>query len=244
MNTNPLTQESWVAPDRKRVFEKIVETLKDLLRQGKLTPGQQLVSERELATRLNVSRSSVREALRTLEFLGVLNIIPGRGAFVTQLDFSPLAEFFGLMLAMHQASLAEIMAVRESLDTCAAMLSAKHATLEDLAYIETIVERMKTAAARSDAGACDDFEFHRAVVRASHNCVLELLFQAFSEAVKGSMEKRLLAIKNLPNALNLLAESHSRILEQIKKRDGAAAAREVSEHFYCVERHFTVNYEQ
>jgi len=71
----------------KKVYEEIVEQIKKLIVDGKLQPGDKLLSERELSEKLNVSRASVREAFSALEIMGVISIRPGEGSFVQQVSY-------------------------------------------------------------------------------------------------------------------------------------------------------------
>src|SRR6056297_2307241 len=100
MVTNP---GSAFAPPKKRVFDEIIQHFKDAIAVGNLKSGDRLLSERELSSRLGVSRGSLREALKTLSMFGVISSEPGRGAYVMSPGFKSLSSFFELMLALKPA---------------------------------------------------------------------------------------------------------------------------------------------
>ncbi len=112
----------------KKIWEEIVEQLKTMITNGELEPGDKLPSERDMSESMGVSRASVREALITLEAIGILEIKPGEGTFVRQTSdaetFAPLA----MVLALERNPGAQMMEVRRVLETEMAALAAERAS--------------------------------------------------------------------------------------------------------------------
>jgi GntR family transcriptional repressor for pyruvate dehydrogenase complex len=155
----------------KRIYEEIMEQLKDMISRGELRHGQKLPSERELAESLGVSRASVREALTALEAIGILDIRPGEGTFVRETSVSATFAPLAMVLEMEQNSMSQLMEVRRVLETEIAALAVQRATEEDLINIETNLNHMKTARTISEAVEAD-LMFHFAIAEATHNSIL------------------------------------------------------------------------
>jgi GntR family transcriptional repressor for pyruvate dehydrogenase complex len=144
----------------KRIYEEIVEQLKELISKGELKHGQKLPAERELAESLGVSRASVREALTALEAIGILDIRPGEGTFIRETSVSTTFAPLTMILEMEQNSISQLMEVRRVLETEIAALAVQRATEEDLARIEENLNRMKSAKTISEAVEAGLWLFH------------------------------------------------------------------------------------
>ena len=124
----------------KRLYEEIVEQIKQLITDGKLKPGDKLLAERELAEQFQVSRASVREAIRTLEMLGVIDIRPGEGTFVRRTGADDIIRPLAMFLAVERSSLLDMFEMRRIFETANASLAAERATQEELDQIESTLE--------------------------------------------------------------------------------------------------------
>lgn len=155
----------------KKIYEEIVEQLKEMISNGELKPGQRLPSERDMAESLGVSRASVREALTALEAIGILDIRPGEGTFVRETSVSTTFAPLAMVLEMEQNPGGQLMEVRRVLETEMAALAAQRATEEDIKNIETSLNRMKTAKTISQAVEAD-LRFHFSIAEATHNTIL------------------------------------------------------------------------
>lgn len=164
----------------KRIYEEIMEQLKEMISNGELRHGQKLPSERELAESLGVSRASVREALTALEAIGILDIRPGEGTFVRETSVSDTFAPLAMVLEMEQNSMEQLMEVRRVLETELAALAAQRATAEDLMNIEANLNHMKTAHNISEAVKAD-LRFHFAIAEATHNRILLRLMNTVAD---------------------------------------------------------------
>ena len=115
-----------------RIYEEIVRQVKALIAEGRLKSGDQLPPERDLAAQFKVSRTSVREALRTLESLGLIEIRPGEGTFVREVSVESLIEPLAHVILSQREAVGELFEARRLLEPALAGLAARRATQDDL----------------------------------------------------------------------------------------------------------------
>lgn len=228
--------------EKRRLSDSILDQLKTLLLERDLKPGDKLPSERELASIFKVGRPSIREALRTLNILGVLDIRPGHGVFVKTPDaqayLDGIQESIGFLLEVEHRTFLEILEVRSVLESHTAILAAKNATEEDLARLEEAyltLSRIQIAYSKDpdEEGAENwieaDYEFHKAISLCSHNGVLMAMINFLKSLVQRTSRKLL----SMPDLLKVGAEfneEHKRILEAIKAHSEQEAAQAMSVH--------------
>jgi GntR family transcriptional repressor for pyruvate dehydrogenase complex len=218
-----------------RAYQRIVEQVEDALVRGDLRPGQRLPSERELVSQFEVSRSTVREALRVLESNGVVRSRPGdpNGPEVLPFSSGALRKQMVRLARVDEVSLTELVSFRMILDGSATMLAAQLRTTDQLAEMESAIEVMRAAI---DVGYEEfseaDIAFHEAVARASRNS----LIQVCNDVVRGVV-LTLIAdkISRARNRRALMTESlghHAEVLEAVRAGDGRAAARVARQKMY------------
>ena len=167
----------------KRLYEEIVEQIKQLITEGRLKPGDRLLAERELAEQFQVSRASVREAIRTLEMLGVIDIRPGEGTFVRGTETDDIIRPLAMFLAVERSSLLDMFEMRRIFETATAGLAAERATEEELDHIGAMLEKMRERLNVLDPEKGEEYDaaFHYAVAESTHNSLLTKLFKTVSE---------------------------------------------------------------
>ena len=222
----------------KRLYEEIVEQIKHLITDGKLKPGDRLLAERELAEQFQVSRASVREAIRTLEMLGVIDIRPGEGTFVRGTETDDIIRPLAMFLAVERNSLLDMFEMRRIFETATARLAAERATEEELDHIESMLEKMRERLNVLDPEKGEEFDaaFHYAVAEATHNSLLTKLFKTVSEefAKANSVARRQLYHDNIQNAQKII-DQHSEILEAIRSRNAQVASEAMLAHLIFAE---------
>lgn len=222
----------------KRLYEEIVEQIKQLISDGKLKPGDKLLAERELADRFQVSRASVREAIRTLEMLGVIDIRPGEGTFIRGTETDDIIRPLAMFLAVERNSLLDMFEMRRIFETATARLAAERATFEELDQIEAMLENMKERLNIQDPEKGEEFDaaFHYAVAEATHNSLLTKLFKTVSEefAKANSVARRQLYQGNVENAQKII-DQHGEILAAIRSRDPKLAGDTMLSHLIFAE---------
>lgn len=164
---------------RRPVTEVIAEVITERIRSGSLRPGDKLPAEPELARQLQVGRGSVREAIRTLHTLGVLEVVRGRGTFVAEPMRQSHSEQFVGLSSVSGTDLAQVLELRIALETAAVSLACVRATEDDLAEMRRRVEEHEAAAEQGDVLAehRTDEAFHDSLLQAAHNQHLHSMYR-------------------------------------------------------------------
>jgi len=154
---------------QKRVYEDIVGQVQALIQEGVLKPGDRLPPERELAERLGVSRSSLREAIRALELRGLVVSRPGAGTFVSTESVETILSVIAASINGSGGYLSDIFEVRHLLEPQIAALAAERATPEDIRSMASSLEEQARQIERGETGVEGDTAFHFAMAMATHN---------------------------------------------------------------------------
>lgn len=219
----------------QKVYEKIVEQIKQLIIDGQLQPGDKLLSERELADTLNVSRASLREALTALEIMGIISIRPGEGSFVRRASFEEMMEPLSFFLQVEIDDIMQVLEVRKILEVEAVALAATRATEEELEAIRKAVESMVEQIETGEIGEVADADFHFAVARAANNPILMSLMNTISDLMTNvfrSSRQKMFLIENMPETLY---QAHYGIYEAIVSHDPKQAQQRMRDHLAMVE---------
>ncbi len=216
---------------KNRVFDDIIQHFKDAIADGNLKSGDRLLSERELSSRLGVSRGSLREALKTLSMFGVISSEPGRGAYVMAPGFNSLSSFFELMLSLKPAVSENILEVRMILECEAVRIAATRATPEETAGIKGIMERMPLSLSGPDFGAEADFQFHNAIMKATHNDILIFVYEAIEGLLRRSHYERRVKLFKIDGIRQGLVAHHQEVYNAIAARDPEKASACMRKHF-------------
>lgn len=200
------------------LYEQIVSQIKGLIVSEQIKPGDRLPSERELSERLSTSRHSVREALRVLNAVGMLEIRPGSGTFVSRRADVLLNEtvFASIVEKDFRFSVLE---ARQILEPGIGALAALRATNQDLATIEEHVRTMEEQVREGVDYVAADLGFHLSLVNATQNLVLIKMVNAL---------ENLLVI--IPPAKEKAARAHRRIFMAVKDHDSKLAFKAMEEH--------------
>lgn len=171
----------------QRAFEAVVAQIKEAILDGKLAPGMRLASERKLMEEFGVSRTTVREALRALEQMGLCEVIrgPQGGVRIKAPSTQAIADALGSVVRYRPDQLPELVEARIIIESQIARLAAERANEEDLAKLEELVNRMLKYV---EAGPPDyteaDWSFHLATAAACRNFVLESVLSSMGQSVK------------------------------------------------------------
>ena len=146
-----------------RIYEDIVRQVRALIADGHLKSGDRLPPERDLADRFRVSRTSVREALRSLQARGLIEIRAGEGAFVRDVSVEALVEPLALVILPYREAVGELFEARHLLEPAIAALAARRATREELAEMERILAEQAREVAHGRTGMAQDSALHAAI---------------------------------------------------------------------------------
>jgi DNA-binding FadR family transcriptional regulator len=216
---------------KTRVYEEIVAKIKDMLENGRLKSGDQLPGERELSEVFQVSRSSVREALRTLETQGHLESRQGDGTYIASKSVESLVNPLASVIFSEKDSQMELFEMRRLIEPQLAYLAAERATQEEIAMMEQALVLQEEAIARGETGTDVDKSFHYIMAKATKNKVLLRLTDSMRDLLAESRDKYL-QVEGRPGKS---ISRHRQVLDAIKAGDGELAARVMLEHVVDIE---------
>ena len=215
--------------------DMIVKELTSYFLTDAIAVGDKLPTEMELCERLQVGRSTVREAIKALQVMGYVTIEPGRGAFLKRKHLESPVHNLLSWLGSRKTEVADLIDVRMQLEPFAARLAVERGTDEDIAAIAALhaeYERVLAAAPFDELQGerlCDlDAAFHAAIAQASHNLLLIDLNTVMAEAFK---EFRTRSFKVESHARNAVVP-HRKILAALQKRDAAGVQRYMKGHLF------------
>lgn len=226
----------------KRVYEQIVDQIRMLIRRGDLKPGDKLMSERELSELLGVSRTSVREALSALDFLGILETRQGEGTFIANVSEQSLIEPLALIMAMDREAALELLEVRKMLEGEAAELAALRATQEDLYQMEEAINTMAEDLKHGNLGEAGDAKFHYTIAEATGNKVLVKLMNTIQDLLLQNMRSSRMYMYTQQGNAEKLFQQHEAIFRAIQSGNPQEARREMLAHLEFVQEEMTKNY--
>jgi GntR family transcriptional repressor for pyruvate dehydrogenase complex len=215
---------------RSKVYEDVARQIERLILK-KLKPGDKLPSERELAEMLDVSRSSIRDAIRSLELVGMVEPRQGAGTIVKEITAEALVNPLAHALKRKQELVGELMEFRRILEPPLAARAAARASVDDTAEMEEILARQEEKLRRGETTIPEDSEFHYAIALASGNSVVLKVLDILMDMLRETRE-RSLQIEGRPQKS---LTGHRRILTAIKRRDAEAAKDAMRRHIEDVE---------
>ncbi len=222
---------SFTAVRRTRVFQDVAQQIQRLIVDGVLKPGDRLPPERELAERFAVSRGSVRDAIRTLELVGLVVPRQGEGTVVADLSSEALAMPIASVLLRKRELIAELLDIRKMLEPALAARAAAHASPEEIAHLEDILRRQREKVLRDEPTVEEDTEFLYAIAVAARNGVVRKVLDVLMDLLRET-RSRSLQLQGRPQ--RSLA-GHKRVLDAIKRRDADGAERAVRQHLQEIE---------
>lgn len=224
--------ERTVDPLRSGVLHQAIQDrIKQFIIDQGFRSGDALPTENELARTLGISRGSLREAMKSLQTLGVVETRHGYGTFVGRFSFEPLIDGLTFQILVSRETMPrairELLDLRQVLETALMPRVTEVATEAQLEQLDDLVSRMEASAARDEQFAEEDREFHEVLYRPLGNDLIIQLLRAFWDifyAVGQESSRRTVL-------LGETAEQHRRILDAIRARHGPAAADAMSAHF-------------
>ncbi len=216
---------------KTRVYEEIVSKIKDMISQGKLKSGDQLPTERELSEVFKVSRSSVREALRTLESQGYLESRQGDGTYIASQSVETLVQPLASAILSKKDALAELFEMRRLIEPQLAYLAAERATPDEIAEMEKILSVQEEQISRGETGTDFDKTFHCTLVQATKNQILIRIMDSVMDALAESRDQYL-QVEGRPEKSLV---RHRELLNFVKAGDKELAADIMREHLEDIE---------
>jgi GntR family transcriptional repressor for pyruvate dehydrogenase complex len=222
---------------RVTLGEQVAAQLADQITEGRWRPGDKLPSESELCATLHIGRSTLREALKSLAFIGLVQMRPGEGTYVldgTQLLVDRIRTR-GLLKS--EKDLQDVGEARMILETELAALAAERADESDLDKLQAILDEMKESLRGTGRDyAALDVEFHLAIAKSSQNRLLHELLVP----IRGVLQEFITKSQELPGIKQSAQNHHTKILAALRQRDPEKARRAMRAHLSTCEKAFTL----
>lgn len=217
---------------RHSVAEVVAHRILDLVKAGALKPGDQLPPERELAASLNVSRPTVREAIRGLTILGVVVTRQGGGAFISELDADALLHPLQFYLSLEEINVRQLYDARSLIESDVARRAAEHMDDAGLQKLAEILADQVNTLNDPTRFRLSDHAFHETICAGSRNAFLQRIGQSLN-VVGLEFRKR---ASETPGVLEQSLRDHHRLLDALTARDADAAAEAAATHMNNVYR--------
>ncbi|NUO56900.1 MAG: FadR family transcriptional regulator [Hamadaea sp.] len=212
--------------------DEAIERIKEMIVSGELRPGGRLPKEADLAERLGLSRNSLREAVKALSLIRVLDVRQGDGTYVTSLQPEVLLDTVGFIIDFHRDdSVLDLLEVRRILESEATALAARHMTDEQLAELGKVIEGMESAADINELIEAD-LDFHRRIAQGAGNPVLASLIESLSAP---TLRARVWRGLTQADAADSTREQHRAIFAALRTRDANVARSWAAVHIAGVE---------
>jgi DNA-binding FadR family transcriptional regulator len=212
--------------ERHSVADQVAKKILDLVRTGNLKPGDQLPTERDLAQMLQVSRPSVREALRGLQILGVVKTRQGGGAYISSLDASDLLGPLQILITLNEDNVEGLYEARVMVDGRLARIAAERLPDADIDRLLAIVKVQEGLVNDPIGFRVSDLEFHRTIMDGTRNPFLSRV--SYSLYVLGIEYRRIASL--VPGVLAQSQADHADIAAALAARDADWAERATQTH--------------
>lgn len=216
---------------KQGVAEQVTQRVLALIQSGVLKPGDRLPAERELAVQLGVGRPSLREALRALSLLGVLDIRQGDGVRVAALSPERLLQPLHFLVSLEADNLDMLFEARAVLEAGLTRLATEHLSETDLEQLKRYVDQGETVLNDPEAFLELDVAFHKVITEAAGNTLLRQIVQSLGVLTRAS---RSLTV-NLPGVRGRSHEDHTAIYQALFARDAEAAGCAMQRHLEQVQ---------
>ncbi len=222
----------------KRISDQVFDQLRELIYRGDYQPGQKIMTERELAEALSVSRNSVREAINKLVTLRFLEQRQGQGTFVRSIDEAvqiPLAT----VMETQDATLIDVLEMRMGIECTAASLAAQRINAAELERIEKALREMERDTRAGGLGTEFDLAFHMAIAAATKNPMQIYIMKNVSDFLHVGIRENLLHLYEDPANIAEILKQHTAIYEAIRSRNPEAAYNAMKHHITFVIQFFS-----
>jgi GntR family transcriptional regulator, transcriptional repressor for pyruvate dehydrogenase complex len=230
MSTHPPARVEFEAIPRNKVYREVAKQLERRITE-ELKPGDLLPPERELVQMLGVSRGSVRDAIRSLELMGLLEPRQGIGTVVRDPATKPANPLSAALLEQRK-TVREFLDVRRMIEPPLARRAALHASPAELAEMEQILERQEEKVLRGELAIDEDSEFHYAIALASDNSVVLTVVDTLMDLLRETRERSLQVEGRQQKSL----AGHRRILAALQHGDAKAAEAAMRRHLQEIEK--------
>jgi GntR family transcriptional regulator, transcriptional repressor for pyruvate dehydrogenase complex len=219
----------------QRISDEIANQIKSLISDGKLRPGDRLPPERELIKQFEVSRPSLREALKTLVAMGFLEVKQAKRTYVKSVTSGAMQDSLSLLIKADAQKIFDLVEVRKAMEAWGAFHAAQRASEEDLQRLEKIVEDMKVAVEKGKPWEKQDADFHLTMAQATHNTIQIHMMSTIYDLLMDYMSAIFAGIFTDRDKIKKLFQQHYQIFNAIKNHSPEKARERILKHLDYVE---------
>ena len=218
-----------------KAYEVVIDSIKDMVFKRELKKGDKLPTERELAESLKVSRTSVREAIRALEIIGLVESKQGAGNYIKNDFATSLFEPLSVMFMLQESSPKDIFQLREVLELECCRLAAKNIKDYELDRLLSIISEMKETDSEERSSNLDK-EFHSLITTTSRNKLIINVLNVVSKLIEISIKEYRSQIIDLFKNDRKLVETHESIYLALRSRDEEKIIKAMEEHYILIKQ--------
>jgi DNA-binding FadR family transcriptional regulator len=216
-----------ITPIKKtRIAEEVADRIRVLMLDGTFPPGEPLPSERHMAERFGVSRGSIRDALRTLETIGLLETRHGQGTFPHELSVDRLVAPLASVMAYRSDLQDELLDVRRMFEPAVARAAALRATDEDLADLQRILDTQRQKLKTGQSAIVEDTAFHAVLARSTRNRVVMSIMATLNDLL---VESRTQSLRQRGRPARSM-DGHEAVVAALRRRDEEGASQAMYNH--------------
>ncbi len=217
----------------KKTYSKVIDYIKNQIREGKLSMGGKLPAERELSVTLGISRNSVREAIRTMDIMGVISSQQGAGNYLTGNFENNLVESMSIMFLLNQIDYRQISQLRRGLELQALMLAIDNISDQEVKKLIEINNKLEKET--EDNNVILDKKLHYNIAKASNNILIIDILQALSEIIDQFIVDLRREILSSDINKRRLQEAHTEMIKSLVDKDKALAYEAINKHFGIID---------
>lgn len=222
----------------KRVYEHVIDQIKIAIEEGRILPGDKLPSEREFAQKLNVARTSVKEAITVLETSGIVTVKRGVGMYLNDDSKSQIIFRLTHMLNRRTADFSDVIELRQAIEGDAAYYATKRMTKKQRDQLTMCYEQLIHSEKRAETAIEEDYQFHFTIVEGANNPVLlEVMNVIAQKMITGLKESRYISV-NDEILNNAVLEEHTNIYNAIMNNEPEKARAAMWEHHLGTKQRF------
>ncbi len=224
---------------QQKSYTKVIDYIKLQIREGNLTLGSKLPAERELSLLLGISRNSVREAIRTLDIMGVISSQQGAGNYLIGNFENNLVESLSMMFLLNQINYQQISQLRRALEMQALILAIDNITEEQILELEQVVAELEHTTEENNIVL--DKKLHYTIATASGNRLISDILQALSDLIDQFIVDLRREILSSPDSKIVLFEAHNEMMQSLIKKDKNMGFLAINKHFGIIDEKLKIN---
>lgn len=221
-----------------RVYHQVIEYISNLIRDDELKKGDKLPTERELASKLGVSRNSIREALKTLDVIGLVDRRQGDGTFIKRQFDECFTDPLSIIFMLEKVEKHEILEFRNMIEIEMASLAAKRITKIEIEKLEKVYEYLVNHS-NEKISAKYDKEFHYIIAKATKNFIVLNSYNMMSSLMDAFISDIRLKVLEKESEIRTVKTIHLDILEALRKKDPAEAVAAMKRHMDVINSYYS-----